>query len=305
MGCDIHYIVQKRVNNSWEFVDKSVDTLEDRNYMLFGALAGVRDYWGIQLFDDKGLPEDLGNRKYKWHSELDFYKSLYEKQHALALVIPGQKPNADYYEERNRLKEYITKEEYEAYGSYSPDYTRGELRYSYTKSSTKDGYEYYCYNAGKVGGIFKYVDYKDLYDSFEEFLKHYADEYDEELNDYGYYQVNFDCEDFHTPSWLTLKELTSANTAKIDMNAAKVSKEFFTAFERAGGELPSGFIVEESAVADLRSAMQEAIEPTVTIRWGENDNYNSVRALIEELKKVAEEESVAEEDLRIVFAFDN
>lgn len=78
MGCDIHFYVEKKdENGKWVSVDKwSTDPWEcdeqdyidvksedsfyhDRNYLLFGILAHVRDRRVVSISLPRGLPEDI------------------------------------------------------------------------------------------------------------------------------------------------------------------------------------------------------------------------------------------------------
>ncbi len=59
MGCDINLIFEKKVDGKWERI-VIPDGLEpdDRNYKVFGFLAGVYDHDFEGYFQDRGLPED-------------------------------------------------------------------------------------------------------------------------------------------------------------------------------------------------------------------------------------------------------
>lgn len=71
MGCDIHLYIEKKIDGKWvpaqgfmtrDFDDRVPDVpyydrFTDRNYILFGALAGVREP-DFQMFPVKGFPED-------------------------------------------------------------------------------------------------------------------------------------------------------------------------------------------------------------------------------------------------------
>lgn len=55
MGCDIHMVLQIKDNDEW----KTTEILDiDRNYTLFGILAGVRDGTYKTISEPKGLPKD-------------------------------------------------------------------------------------------------------------------------------------------------------------------------------------------------------------------------------------------------------
>lgn len=82
MGCDIHSIAQVRKNGKWETVTAKDELVEDRSYVSFGMLAGVRS--GLietPISKPRGLPEDfemgldeneyhegiwLGDHSYSW-----------------------------------------------------------------------------------------------------------------------------------------------------------------------------------------------------------------------------------------------
>ena len=56
IGADIHCVLQKKTKDKWE----TIDILEiDRNYELFGILAGIRDNNICPISYPKGLPPDI------------------------------------------------------------------------------------------------------------------------------------------------------------------------------------------------------------------------------------------------------
>ena len=76
MGCDIHLYAEQRINGKWHLVKtfESIHTdatnvdkkhwrvmmrASGRNYSFFAALAGVRNYDGIDAPEPKGLPDDV------------------------------------------------------------------------------------------------------------------------------------------------------------------------------------------------------------------------------------------------------
>lgn len=84
MGCDIHFFVERRSksfmrnkamngiletdkvsdSNEWEQVT-DLDFYDNRNYRLFGLLAGVRG--GPALFDRRGFPENISYELQKYY----------------------------------------------------------------------------------------------------------------------------------------------------------------------------------------------------------------------------------------------
>lgn len=67
MGADIHAVVQVRKDDRWETVPPPADLLdkyseppwEERSYVAFGILAGVRDRDVQPIAEPRGLPEDV------------------------------------------------------------------------------------------------------------------------------------------------------------------------------------------------------------------------------------------------------
>ena len=60
MGCDIHlYIEKKNKDGKWEklIIDECL-LPDDRNYSVFGFLAGVRGDYKKPLFPKRGFPDD-------------------------------------------------------------------------------------------------------------------------------------------------------------------------------------------------------------------------------------------------------
>lgn len=57
MGCDIHGVVQAKVNEEWKIINTPFNW--ERDYSLFGFLANVRERNVYSLGYPKGLPEDF------------------------------------------------------------------------------------------------------------------------------------------------------------------------------------------------------------------------------------------------------
>ncbi len=56
MGCDIHMLLQHKERGTW--VDKEILNI-DRDYSLFGVLAGVRGTYEVAIDMPRGLPKDF------------------------------------------------------------------------------------------------------------------------------------------------------------------------------------------------------------------------------------------------------
>lgn len=294
MGCDIHLITQIKKENRWEFVEDIPKEFNQRNYFNFAVLADVRNDFGTKGFLPKGLPDDLGGKKFGWESEFKHYKSCYETYSTKMCRLPDGKYISDL---DSKLKRYCNQEEYESFKGCK---------------GCGNG-EYYVYDANVVGGEFVEVPYKELY-SFEEYLKEfYEDEYDEEMQDYGRWRVNFeDCDDngdLHTPSYLTLKELENKDYEDIFKEKAKILKAFLDKFFELGGKLPDGMEIDHDwQPTDIRDCFRQAIEPVCIVKWVKDVKKDEIPFFngVEELKEIAKKYNIDNhDDIRIVFAFDN
>lgn len=60
MSTDIYLHVEQRTANGWQAVGNEVDWYDGRSYMLFAALADVRNDGSIRVIaQGRGLPDDL------------------------------------------------------------------------------------------------------------------------------------------------------------------------------------------------------------------------------------------------------
>lgn len=59
MGTDIHLFIERKVKGVWERVEIPEELMpDDRDYGLFGVLAGIRSEEYEGLFRERGIPED-------------------------------------------------------------------------------------------------------------------------------------------------------------------------------------------------------------------------------------------------------
>lgn len=290
MGCDIHTIVQIRKNQKWEYVPELPQQFNERDYSTFSFLANVRNNFNTKGFKPKGLPKDLGVMKFGWESCVERAKERYETDSTEKVKMP----NGEYLETYDKcFKRFTTKEEYD----------------SWKGSKGCNGSEYYVYDCAFIGGELVNVPYKELFKTLDDFLKdHYEDEYDEELNDYGDWAVDFSCVDYHSHSYLSLKELQDSDLEDYKSVKCQVVKELMDKFFELGGVLPQGMTIENRRSEDLSFAemLREAIEPIVIIKW-KRDKIEKCPVYdgIKELEEIAKQYGVESEDIRIVFAFDN
>lgn len=312
MGCDIHTITEIKKDGKWQYVPEVPEAFACRNYGTFAVIAGVRDGFNSCIFKPKGLPEDISSKKFDFRSQMEFIKKRYEEDCEKCLVIDNKiickiYSQNDLY--KKTLKE-ISEEEYKGFETIheSAEYLSRYVSPEYTWVNNEK--KYYVYDATLVGGIFEDVPIKKIYSSVEEFAQDvYSDDWDEEAQDYGYWGVNFDCEDYHTPSYLTLKELEFADYSDYTLCKYKLSKKFYGAFLSNGGVLPEGFKIEESGMSDFTDVVREAFDPTITVCWQDVDVTDEKYPIfmgIKELTEIAKKYGISNsEDIRIIFAFDN
>ena len=125
--------------------------------------------------------------------------------------------------------------------------------------------------------------------------------------DGNYFDINFDSEDYHSHSYLTLQELQDKDKTDLQMVKCKVVKAFMDKFIESGGKIPEDIIVSEREPETFSffEALHEAQEPTVIVKWNSNKKDHAVFKGIEQLEDIAKKYDVEPNDIRIVFAFDN
>ena len=74
MGCDIHLFPERCDDGKYSVIDIKEDLLGDRNYRIFGFLAGVRNYSGIiPISEARGLPKDVSKKVEEYIAKSGFY----------------------------------------------------------------------------------------------------------------------------------------------------------------------------------------------------------------------------------------
>ena len=308
MGTSIYAIVQIKKNGKWEFVPELPNAFKDRDYNLFAAISGERDSFGSKVFEPKGLPTDIGALKYNFCSYSDRARERYENESQVMCVLPDGTLLKPY---DSSIKRVISEEEYNhlyaLFKQKSPEY---QNRYSHLgKVSDRDGIEYIVYDADELDGVMKMCPFKEIFETFEDFLKeYYEDDWDEDAQDYGEWKVDFESEDYCSKSYLTLKELQEGDYKEYTANKYKMLKNFYDTFIAAGGTFPEMFSFQESSVGDIKDAFQEAIMPTITVCWQMTDEEKKDLPLfkgIKDLEDIAKKYSIENpEDIRVIFEFD-
>lgn len=110
MGCDIHLVVQKRIDSNapWTCVQKVItDEYEDskttleswydtRNYTVFAILANVRNGGRFKFISDpRGIPEDMKGQV----DDRDSYLGFWLGEHSHSFVSLRELMNVDWSEE--------------------------------------------------------------------------------------------------------------------------------------------------------------------------------------------------------------
>ena len=278
MGCDIHVITEIKKEGKWTYVPEVPESLDQRNYSTFSFLATeVRNSFDTKGFAPRGLPADISGMKFNFESYRHYHLRRYEEDSDVYLLTSDGKYHRLYSEEARKTTVEVSKVWYEDIEKNPNEKHRGAY-WSETNSVRK----YFIMDATKVGGKWVTVPNKDVYATFEEFEKEVwgDDEWDEDMKDYGYWHVNFACEDYHTPSWLSLKDFLEADYTDFTAHKYKMSRNFYEKFKENGGIFPDCFTVEEkSCVGDIADAFREAFSPTVLVAWQMSDEEKSQLAL--------------------------
>ncbi len=119
----------------------------------------------------------------------------------------------------------------------------------------------------------------------------------------------FECEDYHSHSYLTLEELVQKDKTDYCSVKCKIIKEFYDKFIELGGVLPVGMVMEQEKPSGIVDALRYSLEPTVLVKWQppkeEIQDYPIFKG-IDSLKEIAKKYKITNfADIRIVFAFDN
>lgn len=292
MGCDIHIVVQinKKKGFGWETVEEIPKSFTKRCYLTFAWLADVRNYFSNESFKPKGYPVDF---------------------------VPAKCHFIDYSEElEERYKETVEMVHLPDGRIMEPDDEMFLVRCGDEKEAKSHPYykiidqEAYYYDWKPCGGVFEDTPISSIMS-----IDEYAEGIYERTEDgrYGEYMDDFGSEDYHTQSWLTLSELKSENAPDYAVNSVKVPYDFKEMFESFGGKFPEGikFVdVDYSKVhfADAIAYAQGYASMEVVLQWPMTEKQKKESCIyngIQEMCDIAEKYGVGDDDIRMVFAFDN
>jgi hypothetical protein len=223
MGCDIHLITEIFKEGKWNYIEEIPESFNGRNYSLFGVLAGVRNSFNEDNFEPRGLPKDISGMKFRFRSNYPYIEKSYREGTTRGVKMP----DGTYEEAYNsKFEKIITEEEYNNLAKLS-DENKEEYKKRYSSigySVDKDKKKTYNVVAAPDGLEFSEIPNTEFYSSFEEYKKKFEDEWDEDAKDYGRWIVDFDDEDYHTSSYLTLKDFLDKDFSTYYMNKCKVVK---------------------------------------------------------------------------------
>ena len=307
MGQLIHVVTEIFKNGRWRQIPEVPESIDKSGYREYGLLAGVRDSFNQQLFKVKGLPEDMETPYSDFQSQREFFTRLYHESSRSKLVFRDANGKITYGEPYTLETEVvISKEMFEQIRNNNPN----PKRFYNTSMSITGGsseYVYAVHDASVVGATFEEIPNNVLYATLEEYLQaHHADNWNEIMQDYGYFRTDFTDECMDSISYLTLEELLNADYTKYNSVCYKLDKEFYNKLLEQIGTLPACFTVSESGIGSLIDAMHEACEPTVTVSWlkpeKEIENLDMHKG-IRELEEIRDKYGVSNEHIRIVFGF--
>lgn len=294
MGCDIHTIIEIKNNGKWEYIPDLPLVFDQRSYGVFSILnKNVRNSTGKDGFEGKGLPNDLSGRQFRFVSHTAELESIYNGKSVVMCCI-GEDKYINAYTEMLRIE--ISRELFEELVKDNSD-TINERYYLATKSNREN--KYYVQDAQKVNGKFVNIPYNKLYKTLKEFNDaYYRYPWVEKEQDYGYYEVDFDSNDFHSASYLTLKELKTKMVFFTPENSFVVPKQFIDYLKEEFGELPETMDVKDKNPYEVIVSFD-----VDTYSVCAQNAYNDGVQMIQAIKEKYNVEN--DDDIRIVFAFDS
>ncbi len=295
MGCDIHTIVEIKQEGKWKYVPDLPDAFNDRCYGVFSILnRNVRNYNGRNGFEGNGIPADISGKKFRFVSQDDELTGAYNNKTGFVCWIEESQSFISPYDES--LKSEI---DFELYEELNSGMTKEQKTRYYMPLQTPYPQKYFVQDASKVNGEFLELPFTFLYKTIKDFNDaYYRFAWHENEKDYGYYEVDFEENDFHSHSHLTLAEL---RTKVVDISSNKsftISRDFITYLENEIGGLPDTMMVEDIKDDTVRITFD--VDPD---DFYPQESYNNGVAELEQIKEKYNIEN--DENIRIVFAFDS
>lgn len=300
MGVLMNLVTEVCINGTWKQVPEIPKSFRDNGYGTYAVLAGIRDSFGLKVFDRKGLPANIDKMYGEWEDEMPSILEMYES--STPRVVVETDHGVEYWSTGDeRLKRIISKDKYEELKTHKNSDRYGFLGYSFID----DHYEYSVYDASLVNGVIKSIPYKTLFPTLEQFIAEvYPKSWNDDAQAYGHFKTDF--RELDACSYLTLEELLNGDYTRYNSVSYKLDSEFYNKFIAAGGTLPDCFTVHPTSIGGMVDAFHEACNPTVIVSWLRETDVIAKMPLhkgIKELIKIAIKYNVKANDIRIVFGF--
>lgn len=146
----------------------------------------------------------------------------------------------------------------------------------------------------------KHFEVKGLPTDMESHLIKFSEEEDDVLD--------FDCEDYHSHNYITLKEFKEFDYTDYETEKIKISKKFYDKFIELGGVMPKGIKVNTDIKAsDFLEVMRLAVDPYIIVSYKyHSEKKGPILLGVDKLEELAKKYEITNtEDIRIVFCFDN
>ena len=294
MGCDIHAILEIKKDGEWQYIKDLPSIFDVRYYNLFSILnKNVRNCCGIDGFEGKGKPLDTKNRKARFYSYGEDLERAYRKSTILCKVV---KDDGEI--------EYISPLDTELIVEIDAEFCEHLLKEKTEEENKRYMYPYYqgssiiVRDAYKIGGEFVKVTFEEVYHDIKKFNDEYCHyPWNEEEQDFGFYEFDLDCTDYHSHSYLTLEEMKTKAIKTNEDEVFVVDEKFLQLLERELGGVPD-FLHYGEKVDEQRQVC--FIDSDISLAW--HSYFDGVNE-IEEIKRKYNIES--DEDIRLVFAFDS
>lgn len=300
MGVLMRLVTEIYTNGTWKQIPDIPKSFTDNGYGTYAVLAGIRDSFGLKVFERKGLPTDIDKIYGDWEDEMPSIESMYNS--STPRVVVQTENGTEYWSTGDeRLKKIITKTEYDELKNVKNSERYGFLGYSLKE----DHYEYSVYDAALVNGVIQSVPYKTMYPTLEQFIAEVHEEsWNEIAQAYGHYRTDF--RELDACSYLTLEELLNGDYTRYNSISYKLDSEFYNKFIENGGVLPECFSVHPTSIGGMVDAFHEACSPTVIVSWlreAEDIAKMPLHKGIAELTDISLKYGVDDDKIRIVFGF--
>lgn len=295
MGCDIHAIVEIRKNGEWELVNDLPEVFDSRSYGVFSILnRNVRNGYGIDGFEGKGKPSDSKNVRARFNSCRADIENAYKKKSQFCRK-PKDNGEIEYISIYSNC--LIVDIDDDLYEHLSKGMTEEEKKRYALPYKNSDG-KAQVHDAFVVNGEFVEVPYSEVYPTIKQFNdEFYKYPWFEEEQDFGYYEFDLVNRDYHSHSYLNLKEMKTKNCNFCENKVFLIEDEFL---ELLSAELRGDTSFLE--LGDIKDGKREVrfVEDDIAYIWRSYENG------VREMENIKNKYNIENDtDIRLVFAFDS